>query len=78
MTEQEEENSYFSDEMRELCISSTADAAEPGYAGVVAHENKRTNGWKTCSDQYCGVHQPPTGIIRESHVNINDGGEGVK
>ena len=50
MTEQVEDDSYFPDEMRELCISSTADTVQSEYAGVMIHENKRANTWKTRSD----------------------------
>lgn len=69
---------YFSDEIREFCLSSTAERAEPVHSGITAHENKGTDGRESCGDQYRGGHHPPIGIITKSQINIKHQGEGVQ
>ena len=52
--------------------------AQPGYPGVMAHEQKGADSWETYRHKCSDIHDDPAGIFKKSHNNLKDGGEGVK
>lgn len=68
---------HISHQMRGFCIPCPS-KAEPGYLGVMAHEQKGADSWETHSHDCSNIHEDPIGIIKKSQNNLKDGGEGVK
>lgn len=68
---------HISPKMRGFYIPSPG-KEEPGYLGVVAHEQKGANSWETHSCHRSDIHEDPARIIKKSQNNLKDRGEGIK
>ena len=46
--------------------------AEPGYSGIMTHEQKGADSWETCNDYSTDIQKEQTRILQMTQNNITD------